>query len=131
MDAAGRLAQFFDAGGELADGFVEQLRQLAVRRRLALCQPKMKGDAGEAALRAVVQVALEAPPLLVAHGDEAGARAAQLPRLGLQLGLQPPVLLLQIHHRAIDQHVRAPRPFAFCPYDCGGRELIGGEKEQT
>ena len=64
----------------------------------------MKGDAGEAALRAVVQVALEAPALGVAHGDEAGARAAQLLRLGPQLGLQPPVLLLQVHRRAVDQH---------------------------
>ena len=63
VDAAGELAQLLDAAGELADGFVEQLRQLAVRRRLALCQPKMKGDTGEAALRAVVQVALEAPAL--------------------------------------------------------------------
>ena len=47
----------------------------------------MKGDAGEAALRAVVEVALEPPALFVADRDEPGARAAQLLRLGLQLGL--------------------------------------------
>ena len=87
---------------------VEHAGELAVRRRLALCQPKMKRDAGEAALRAVVQVALEAPALVVARRDEPGARAAQLLRLCLQLGPQPPVLQLQVHRCAFDQHLALP-----------------------
>ena len=73
MDAAGQLAQLLDAGGELAERGLEHPRQLAVRGRLALCEPEMKRNPGEAALRAVVQIALEPPALGVADGDEAGA----------------------------------------------------------
>jgi hypothetical protein len=46
----------------------------------------------EPLLGAVVQVALEPPPLLVAGADDPGARLAKLVELGSELGLEPCVL---------------------------------------
>lgn len=45
-------------------------------------QPQPQGQADQALLGAVVQVAFQAPPLLVARGDDAGARVAQVGELG-------------------------------------------------
>ena len=59
-------------------------------------------------LRAVVEVALEPPPLLVAGADDAGSRGAQLGELRAQLRLQPLVLEREPGGRAGRGEQRAP-----------------------
>ena len=75
----------------------------------------------EPLLRAVVEVALEPPPLGVAGGDDALARGAQLGEPVLGLGLQPRVverdrgrggdgldeLRIVVERRVVDEHPRA------------------------
>ena len=68
-----------EAGVELARGVVEQVgRGLGVRGQPRPRQAQLEHDGDEALLRAVVQVALEPAPLLVAGLDQARARGDQV-----------------------------------------------------
>ena len=80
MQPAGQLAQLLEAGVELTG---RVLQQLAPPGRIGLVEPGL-GDAEEQRRRdepllgAVVEVALEAPTLLVAGADDAGARRLEV-----------------------------------------------------
>jgi hypothetical protein len=52
------------------------------------CEPERE----QPLLRAIVQIALQAPPLRIAGGYDPRARRTQLGQLRLQLGVQPCVL---------------------------------------
>ncbi|MEJ7721883.1 MAG: hypothetical protein WKF58_16290 [Ilumatobacteraceae bacterium] len=90
MDAAGEVAQ-------LVDGFAEILHRLRQDRsdsragvavQACLGQPQGQRDRDQALLRAVVQVALDAPALGIAGGDDPRPRRGDLGQLGFDLGLQ-------------------------------------------
>src|SRR3954468_23461346 len=85
----------------------------------------MEGGGPEASLSPVVEVALEAPALLVGRRDEARPRAPQLLGLRVQLRPQPLVLLPQVRRRALDQHLRAPLVRGLPLRRPRGAELIG------
>ena len=88
------------------------------RADAALDHPQLERDGDEPLLRAVVEVALEPPPLRVAGGDDALARGAQLREPVLGLGLQPRVverdrgrggdgldeLRIVVERRVVDEH---------------------------
>ena len=63
-------------------------------------QPQVQRERDEPLLGAVVEVALEPAPLVVAGLDDARARGAQLLEPGAQLGLQPLVLERERGRRA-------------------------------
>ena len=84
MEPARELAQLVQAGGELLDRGVEQ-RGVAVVGRVA--QPADgEQHRREPLLRAVVEVALDAPALGVGDLDESCARCAQLRFVALPVG---------------------------------------------
>ena len=75
MEPARQLAQLFEPGVELLGGDTEQLaRRLGIGAPSLLCGPHRDRGRHESLLRAVVEVALELPALLVAGSDDAGAR---------------------------------------------------------
>ena len=92
MDAAGELAQLRERVRELvARGRHELLRGRVVADPV-LEQPELQRDPDEPLLGAVVQVALEPPPLRVAGRDDPLARGLQLDQPRLRLGVQVLVL---------------------------------------
>ena len=78
MDPAGELAQLVQARLELRARGVEQRRELRVARRAPPRDPELRAERDHPRLRAVVQVALEPAPLVVAGAHEPRARRAQL-----------------------------------------------------
>ena len=87
MDPARQLAELLERLRELGAGPGEQLaRSGRVAREPRLGEPKRQRERDEPLLRAVVQVALEPPPLGVARLDDARARPAQLVLVGGALG---------------------------------------------
>ena len=79
MDAARELAQLVERGGELlACGFEHGVGGGRIGVELALGEAERERERDEPLLRAVVEVALEPAPGLVARLDDAGARRAQL-----------------------------------------------------
>ena len=79
MDAVGELAQLLDRQLGLDARLGDQLRRA---RRIAL-EPRLgeaqrQGHADQALLGAVVQIALDAPPLLVGRGDDPLPGVAQV-----------------------------------------------------
>ena len=85
MDAARELAQLGCRRRQVRDRLVEQrARECGVGLELPACEPQRERQADEVLLRAVVEVALEPAPGVVARGDDPGARRAQL-----LLGRQP------------------------------------------
>ena len=79
MEAAGELAQVLEPGVELAGRVLDQLAAGGdVLLQLHLRDPEQERRRDEPLLRAVVQVALEPPPLLVAGPDDAGTRGLQV-----------------------------------------------------
>ena len=88
MDPARELAQLLERLRELVGRRRDELlRQRGVGTDAVVDHPELERDGDEPLLRAVVEVALQPPPLRVARGDEALARGAQLrePALGLDL----------------------------------------------
>ncbi len=106
MDAAGELAQLVERDGELllrvGDGGAER-RPVVCRLREA----EAERECEEALLRAVVQVALEAAPLVVGGFDDPRPRCAHLVDGGPQLRLEP--LVLQRHSRRSTRRVHELR----------------------
>src|SRR5690348_3950512 len=87
MDAARKLPQLLEGLGELLTGAFEQLlRTVRVGSEPVLRKPERQRQRDEPLLRAVVEVALELAPLLVAGGDDARARRLELFLLALPLG---------------------------------------------
>jgi hypothetical protein len=79
VDPAGELAQLLDRELDLLAGIRDQLRGTRrLARDLRLGEAERQGDADEALLRAVVQVALDPPALGVGGGDDALPRVAQV-----------------------------------------------------
>ena len=77
MQPAGELAQLLEAGAELVRGVVEQLG-VSGSAHPGARHPQHQRERDEPLLRAVVQVALEPPALLVAGLDEPRARGDQV-----------------------------------------------------
>ena len=92
MDAARELAQLRERVRELVARGRHELLRGGVVADAVLQQPELQRDPDEALLRAVVQVALEPPPLRVAGRDDPLARGLQLDHPGLRLGVQVLVL---------------------------------------
>ena len=93
MDAAGQLAQLRQRLGQLrARGAHEQLGLRRVAADLPLDQRELQRQRDQPLLGAVVQVALDAPPLRVGGRDDALARGLQLGQPRGDLGVQLPVL---------------------------------------
>ena len=86
--AAGELAQFLDRLRELGDGGIERLCVRAGRGRAAPGRGGAQADRHQPLLRAVVEVALQPPPLLVADGDDARSRRLHLGQLPAHLDAQ-------------------------------------------
>ena len=109
MDAAGELAQLVERSTQLRVGLGEELAG-AVRlgAELRAGELQREPEREQPLLRAVVEVALEPPPLLVPGADDAGARRAQLGELGAQLRLQALVLEREPGGRAGRGEQRAP-----------------------
>ena len=79
MDASCELPQLLEREGQLTCRVGEnRVGASRIGGELALRQPEREGERHETLLCAVVQVALEAPPLGVAGFDEPHARAPQL-----------------------------------------------------
>ena len=79
MDAARELAQLLDGGlrldARLGD---ELLRAVGIGREALLGEAERHGHRHHPLLRAVVQVALDPPALIVGRGEDALARPAQV-----------------------------------------------------
>ena len=86
-----------DAEQLVASASDELRRVLGVLSDPAPDQGELEGEGHQPLLRAVVQVALEPPALLVACGHQALARRAQL--LQLRLGLRVQVIVLERDRR--------------------------------
>ena len=87
MDAARELAQLRERVRELLAGGAEDLvGAVGVVPKPRLREPERERERDEPLLRAVVQVPLEPPALVVAGFDDARARGAQLRLLRLALG---------------------------------------------
>ena len=79
MEPARELAQLLEPGVELAGGVLHQLgRLLPVLVELCLRDAEQQRRRDEPLLGAVVEVALEPPPLLVAGPDDPGSRRLQI-----------------------------------------------------
>ena len=96
--ASSRSSRSADCSFEL--GLVEQRSPVARRVDARPQELQREADAEQALLRAVVEVALEAPPLGVARLDEPHARRAQLRELAAELRMQPLVLEREARSRA-------------------------------
>ena len=93
MDAARERAQLVERADDLGVGLGEELVDCgAAVGEPAAGELEREPDPEQALLGAVVEVALEPPPLGVAGLDDARARGAHLGELGAQLGLQARVL---------------------------------------
>ena len=88
-DAGGDRAQVGDRGRDLVDGGVERRDEhLRLARERALQAPQHDAERDQPLLRAVVQVALEPAPLLVAGLGDPRARGLHLGQLQPQLDAQ-------------------------------------------
>ena len=110
MDAAGEVAQLLERGAGLRLRLVDELQRHAVRvvAQALAGHAELEAEGDEALLRAVVQVALDAPALGVGGGDDprlCGAGVDHLRReLGVGLGVQEqprPVAVRDAH--AVDE----------------------------
>ena len=124
VDAAGQLAQLLERLREVRVGAPEQLGRLRVAvGDLPPDQAQGERERDEPLLRAVVQVALEPAPLVVARRDDARARCRQLlARLGVgqrerdELGeVGDPLLGSRRQRLLLDRRDHAPRPTAGPP----------------
>ena len=86
MEAADELADLLEGERELALGGLEQLGHgFGLAFELPADQVQEQRDADEPLLRAVVEVALDPPPLGIAGGDDPRARLAHVADRGVQL----------------------------------------------
>ena len=98
VDAVCELAQLGERAVDLVSDVAQTLGELALCAGARQAQVEYDGE--QALLRAVVQVALQAPSRLVRGRDDARPRAAQLPELGEHLRAQRLVLDRQPRGRA-------------------------------
>ena len=84
MDAARELAELADGELQLADRVGQHVVQLGAELAAEplLRSPQLEGERDEPLLGAVVEVALDPPPLVVAGGDDSGPRLLHLRRAG-------------------------------------------------
>ena len=143
MDAAGELAQLGERLRELRARLLEQLDRPRGPTRTRAGERERERQRDEPLLRAVVEVALEPPPLDVGGLDEPEPGGAQLLEAGAQLGLQALVLEREAgggDHR-VDElgmvaergvvHDRGDRPAG--PLDGGGDAggAVGGQGDRV
>src|SRR5262249_36921430 len=89
VDPLGQLAKLLEGEGERLAGFAYECRGLTrALGQLGLEQAQRHRDRDETLLRAVVQVALDPPPLDVGRFDEAGTRRLKLRELCAQLRME-------------------------------------------
>ena len=153
VDAAGELAQLGEARAwSSACARSSSVRDLGVGRVSAPAGvAEQEREPDEPRLRAVVQVALEAPALGVAGLDEPRARGAQLLQPGAQLGVEPRDVAAQQPgqeregqqrrwRRTRPTARRRPRPAVrdgdeqerrAAPHDVDGRELEALERRRA
>ena len=143
VDAAGELMQLAERGAQLGVGFGEELcGAVCVRSELRTRELEREAEAEQALLGAVVEVALESAPLLVAGRDDARPRGAKLRQLDAQLGLEalvlecesrrrarrreqsPPLQQYWIVHERSDRRIRRPE-HRHCPVRAGSRKRDG------
>ena len=99
MDPAGELAQLVEARPELGARGVEQRGELRVARRAPAGEAELRPERDHPRLRAVVQVALEPPALVVPRAHEPRPRGPQLLDPRAQLGGEALVLERQRRRR--------------------------------
>ena len=105
VDAVGQLAQLRERERERFAGLAhERSGRRRLARELCLEQPERHRDRDEPLLGAVVEVALDPPPLGVGRLDQPRARRLQLDQPGAQLGLQALVLEREARGRADRPH---------------------------
>ena len=92
MQAAGQLAQLPERLRELAARLGDGGAGLGVVAQARLEHAQLEVQRDQALLGAVVEVALQAPPLALSGLEDARADGAQLVDAGQQLGLEPRVL---------------------------------------
>ena len=86
MDPPSQVAQLGQRQAGLVTGVLDQLDGLGVARLGATFgHAQRQGQRHEALLRAVVEVALDAPPLGVTGGDDARARVLEVGHLCREL----------------------------------------------
>ena len=100
MDAARQIAQLLEALPELVDRAVEERRRVGTVGHAHACEPEVQRQRDEPRLRAVVEVALDAPPFAVGRLDQPRPRGAQLDQARAQLGIEALVLQRQGGGRA-------------------------------
>ena len=88
MNPLGDLAELFERRRDLAPGRVEALARAGVVQ-LLLEDAQLERERDEPLLRAVVQVALQPLPLLLACFEDARPRSANFLQARSQLGLKP------------------------------------------
>ena len=104
MDSAGELAQL---GDRLLDLVLRARKHVRARPRRPGCrEPERERERDEPLLGAVVEVALDSPPLGVGRGDDPGARRAHLGELRAHLGRQTLVLEHEPCRRSNGLHER-------------------------
>ena len=100
MDAAGELTELAQGGLNLGVGLVQQLLGLRGVVDARPQQAEADADPEQPLLGSVVEVALEAPPLLVPCADDARTGVAELRELCPQLGVEALVLQREPRGRA-------------------------------
>ena len=85
-------AELLEGRRHLPPGLIEPPAQVGVAGHLRLQQAQLERQCDESLLRAVVEVALQSLPLLLASLDDPGARASDLLQTRVQLGVEPRVL---------------------------------------
>ena len=99
MQAARELAEILDRPLELRERAVDERLELRVARGLLAERAKREQRCGEALLGAVVQVPLEAPPLLVAGAHDPQARRPELLELRDEIAMEAVPLHRDADHR--------------------------------
>jgi hypothetical protein len=98
MDSVGELTELLDRPAKLVDRGPQQV--VDVSRRLGTQPPlpgaKLERKRDQSLLRAVVEIALDPPALLVTGGNDPGPRLLEEDELGAKLRLQAGVLERQL-----------------------------------
>ena len=100
MNAARQIAQLLEALPQLVDRAVEERRRVGTVGHAHACEPEVQRQRHEPRLRAVMEIAFDAPPLAVGRLDQSRSRGTQLDEARAQLGVEALILQRQGGGRA-------------------------------